>query len=285
MEFVAFHVGLGIDQAVHPNQTLEHENYLSMIDMMFASVRLFHPKAVRVMLSDRSTSFDRIHSRLDRLIRGDVDGSRLMLERTRAQWLYVQASAFEQPIVMLDSDILINESLAPVFQRSFDVALTWRENDEQPVNGGLMILNNQRPEMVRRFFEKFMSIYQEQYAEGQAAWFGDQLALRDCLGLKLKEFSRQDVIEVDGCRVLLLPCDIYNFSPDNRYEEIADGLPGKRVLHFKGERKRLMGPFWRAWLRPRHSWIPWVLYRAWRERAWLKQQQKVEVRQVRGGKK
>ena len=61
--------------------------------------------------------------------------------------------------------------------------------------------------------------------------------------------------EVDGCRILMLPCDTYNFSPDNRFAEVAAYRSDKVILHFKGERKRLMGPYWQAWLRPRSASI------------------------------
>ena len=63
--------------------------------------------------------------------------------------------------------------------------------------------------------------------------------------------EKKQVIDVDGCRVLLLPCDTYNFSPENKYKEICSALSEKVVLHFKGERKRLMPHFWKAWINSR----------------------------------
>jgi hypothetical protein len=188
-----------------------------------------------------------------------------MLERAMAQQRYVLASNMAVPMVLLDSDILLNGSLGSVFERNFDVALTWRPNHEMPINGGLIILNNARPEAAKTFFSKYVTVYRTKYA-GQARWFGDQLALRDCVGLRPEEMGEAEIVERDGCRLLLLPCDTYNFSPPNRYRSICCGLPEKVVLHFKGQRKRLMAPFWRAWLHPSRSASPWVQLIGWQAR-------------------
>ncbi len=276
LEFVTFHVALGSSKEVHPNQTLKHREYLSMIDMMFASARLFHPEAKTTVLTDPDTDFHGMEHSADRTVRSTIDNNRFMLERADAQSRYVQDSSFARPMVMLDSDILINAPLAPLFGRGFDVAVTWRDNADMPINGGLLILNNTRPDVAKRFFSRFTAIYREKYSD-QAAWFGDQLALRDCVGLGLADLAARETVEVDGCRILLLPCDTYNFSPDNRYGEICSELPGKVVVHFKGQRKRLMGPFWRAWLRSRHSYSPWVAFDGWRERRWLSRQSLLEM--------
>ncbi len=276
LEFVTFHVSLRTSEAVHPNQTLAHDEYLSMIEMMFASARLFHPGAATTVLTDARTELKLRRGVVDRVVRAGIDTSKLMLERANAQLRHVLDSDFRQPKVILDSDILVNASLEPVFDTDFDVAVTWREREDQPINGGFLILNNARPAVTKRFFERFTTIYRDRYSD-QAAWFGDQLALRDCVGLGPSAMAKHDLVEVDGCRVLLLPCDLYNFSPDNQYSEICTALPEKSVLHFKGERKRLMRPFWRAWLRPRSSYSPKAAFDGWRERRWLHEQAAFEM--------
>ena len=282
MEFITFHVALSADQAVHPNQTVAHAEYLGMVDMMFSSARLFHPHARRVVLSDLETSFDPVRDGIDSIDRSEMDPQKLMFERAQAQLRHVRASGFDRPMVIIDSDILVNGSLQPVFERDFDVALTWRgDNRDQPINGGLLILNNRRPAVSRRFFENYVRIYSERYADEKGDWFGDQLALRDALGLEVEQLAASEIVEVDGCRVLLLPCDTYNFSPSNQFTEIERDLGDKLILHFKGERKRLMRPYWRARLQPAHSWLPWVKFRGWREREWLRRQCSLEGRPAR----
>jgi hypothetical protein len=142
-------------------------------------------------------------------------------------------------LVLLDSDILVNGPLAPLLEQDFDVALTWRDNPEMPINGGFMVLQSRRPEDVRRFFRRYVQLYRARHA-ASSDWYGDQFALRDLLALPTDAFGRVDVVDVEGCRVRLLPCARYNFSPRNRTRAVLRPLHGPTVLHFNGSRKRLM---------------------------------------------
>ena len=270
LEFLTFHVELEAAAPVHPNKTMKHAEYMSMIDMMFTSAGFFHSQCVFTVLTDQVTNFNGSR-KISRLIRNSMDPSRLMLERTKSQLKYIISNDFSRPIVVLDSDILINRSLLPVISDDYDVALTWRASKRMPINGGFLILNNARPEVTKKFFERFASIYEDKYLDA-SDWFGDQLALRDCVGLGLSKYSSRIVVDNEGCRIRLLPCETHNFSPDNQFSQIGTPLPDKFVLHFKGERKRLMKPFWTAWLRPGQSLSPAAQFAGWRERRWLRHQ-------------
>jgi hypothetical protein len=274
MEFVTFHAWLRPEESGHPNQSLESAEQVQLIRLMTKSVRLWHPHSSMTLLTNARTASWRLPSHCKQVI-NEVIPKDLMLERAIAQERYVLASDMGAPMVLLDSDILLNGGLDAVFERTFDVALTWRPNHEMPINGGLIILNHERPEVAKGFLSRYVSVYRRTYA-GQARWFGDQLALQDCVGLRAEDMSEYQVVERDGCRLLLLPCSSYNFSPHNRYRAICSRLPDKSVLHFKGQRKRLMAPFWRAWLHPAHSSAPWVQYVGWRERRWIARQAEEE---------
>ncbi len=234
--------------------------------MMLQSALIFQKNSRQTILSDLHTDFAHLQSKY-RVVRKPISPDALMLERAALQHEYISRHDFSRPIVLIDSDILINGPLAPLFEKDFDVALTWRDNADMPINGGLIILNNRRPEITKRFFSKFTSIYNANHST-RAAWYGDQLALRDYVGLNVEEFKNKDIIEIDGCRILLLPCEIYNFSPDNRYGSITSDLATKTILHFKGQRKNLMPYFWHAWLRPKISFNPWwrIKARQWRKK-------------------
>lgn len=254
--FVSFHADrpAGIAGA-HPNANLDTAGYRRMLDLLFRSVRLTHPQAACVLLTDSSTRMQGIRGGVQR-IEGPVDHAALMLSRSRAQAEFVARSDFRRPLVLLDSDILLNGSLRPLFDEDFDVGVTWRPIKNMPLNGGLLVLHNRRPEVAKAFFARFLRTYVERFAgDGNGAWYGDQLALQECVGLSRQQLAQQTQVEKDGCRIRLLPCDTYNFSPENRLDAIADGLPDKLVLHFKGQRKRLMQPFWETFLAPRqHGW-------------------------------
>lgn len=282
-EFVTFHATPAAKE-VHPNQHLHASEYVSMINLMFASAELFHPGLKKTVLTAMNTQLEGLNCSAS-LLRFDLVSERLMLERTKAQLMHVRASSFERPMVILDSDILINASLAPIFKQDFDVALTWRPSINMPINGGLIVLNNLRPEAAKGFFERFLTMYQEKYAnEESAAWFGDQLALRDLVGLHHSQMSKQQIVSVDGCRILLLPCETYNFSPADRYGDICNKFTDKAVLHFKGQRKRLMHPFWEAQLFPRHSYSPRVQWSGYSMRRWLRERALAEALTADSGK-
>ena len=191
-----------------------------------------------------------------------------MLSRSLAQLDYINENALSRPLLLIDSDILVNRSLESLFCQDFDVALTWRHLKSAPINGGLIILNNRRPDVVRAFFRRFVMIFQQRYRH-KGQWFGDQLALRDLIGLSHHALSRAHILSIDGCRVLLLSCEDYNFSPDCRLSAIADPLEDKFILHFKGARKTLMERFWVTHLEPRELLWPFSKMAGFRARRQL----------------
>ena len=244
--------------------------------MLFRSARIFHRNVICTLLTDDQTNMDKLATVFQRRNYA-IDHQALMLSRSLAQFKYIDEFDFSHPLVLIDSDILVNGSIQSIFDEDFDVALTWRNNKLMPINGGMVILNNRRPDAVRNFFRRFISIYQASYSNSiNSHWYGDQLALRDLIDQGPEDFSDHKIIVVNGCRILLLSCDIYNFSPNNKYQEICSDLSGKIILHFKGERKRLMSHFWKAWIKSRASYLPWDWFQAWRERQWLLRQAFVE---------
>lgn len=248
MNFATFHVELEPTQGVHPNATMAASEYLEMIGLMSRSVRLIHPEAVVSVITDERSSFATLRGQID-VHRYPIDRAALMLERTAAQLRFIEEYAFDAPLVLLDSDILLNASLASVFERDFDVALTWRESADMPINGGLILLNNRRREAVLGFFRAFLARYRSEFAR-DGSWFGDQRALHALLGLESTAIAQLEQITVGDCRVLLLPCEQHNYSPANRAQAVRRRLVGRTVLHFKGERKRLMRLYWQAHLLP-----------------------------------
>jgi hypothetical protein len=278
-EFVSFHAdrpaGAG---EVHPNANLGSASYMRMLDLLYRSARLFHPGAACTLLTDASTQVRGIRGKVRRFDQ-PIDHASLMLSRSKAQLACVDASTFDRPLVLLDSDILLNGSLQPVFEEDFDVGLTWRASRTMPINGGLLVLHNRRPEVARAFFRKFVALYVERYgSDNNASWYGDQLALHDLVGLTHQQMQATDLVVKDGCRIRLLPCDRFNFSPDNRLAAIVDGLPEKAVLHFKGQRKRLMEPFWTAFLQWRESFWPWAARQGRRAQQVLRDEAAAEER-------
>jgi hypothetical protein len=273
--FVTFHVDvstLSSVDPVHPNANLQHDEYLSMIDLMFRSARLFHREATFTMLTNSTARFAKISESFVR-IDSDVRPEHIMLDRMRAQTEFAQSYDFSRPVILLDTDIIINRQLDELLAQDFDVGLTWRD-EKMPINGGVIILNNRRPDAVRQFLTQVYKIYTELYAE-QGKWFGDQLALHKYLNLNIQDMKNCPTVEVDGVRILFLPCETYNFSPENDITSIQTGLQDKLLLHFKGPRKLLMKLFWDADLLPKTR-----LSLVDRVRSWLARRKIARTRKV-----
>ena len=213
------------------------------IQTMFASARRFHSQCRQVILSDRGTVFPS-HPDTD-IIRYDLDAESPMMSRSIAWLRYVKEA--EEHTIFLDSDILINGDLSPVFDYDFDVSLTYRDEDKWPINAGINFAHGQRIDGAARFHRRWLQRFRSHH-HGRGVWGGDQDALREMFSAL--DFARDDIFchDLDGIKVLFLPCSTYNFSTAMQCE--MDGhYPHKKVLHFKGRRKPHLFPYWRRYIK------------------------------------
>ncbi len=214
------------------------------IRTMFASARRFHSQCRQVILSDRGTIFPP-HPDTD-IIRYDLDSENPMMSRSIAWLDYIKEAAGH--MIFLDSDILINGDLSRVFDYDFDVSLTYRNEDKWPINAGINFAHGRRIDGAARFHRRWLRRFRGQH-HGSSVWGGDQDALREIFSAV--DFARDDIFchDLDGIKVLFLPCSIYNFSTSMECE--MDGhYPEKKVLHFKGRRKPHLFPYWRTYIKP-----------------------------------
>lgn len=217
------------------------DGYRRMMHMLFESIRRSNPGSECLILTDQKTQqLDGLGA--DRIIRFDVDVQSLMLARMEAQIDYLRHHVDADGAILLDSDMLVVEPLAPVFEGSFSVGVTHRDDEkEMPYNGGIYFVRKERlPEAVR-FFERMLEIYQEKYRE-YAAWWGDQLALRDAV-VEFQEQSQDRVVRV-------FPCATFNYSPayGSVYKDVLRAPSRAAVWHFKGSRKLAMRVYAKSYL-------------------------------------
>jgi hypothetical protein len=222
-----------------------------MIDLLFRSTSIFHPDSKRVVLTDHATEFSNLKNSVD-IQRFSIDPTRITFSKLVAQINYLEDFDFSSSVVLLDSDILINSNLDDVFEKDFDVAVTYREyHKEMPINAAVILLKRGKKQQALDFLQTLYCCYRDKYPDD--AWFGDQYALIDTIGQENYLQRCSDIVNANGIKVLLLPCDLYNFSPDDaapaiRFSSIALELKDKKVIHFKGERKKLMTVYWQAYL-------------------------------------
>ncbi len=259
ISFATFHVDPQKDSDAILKSNVKNEgDYSLLIDLMFRSASIFHQNCQRVVLTDFQTNLGYLDKSIQaHRIKIDPNGVPLMFSRLVAQIDYIKSNNFSSDMVFLDSDILINANLESIFEKEFDIALTIRDLDIMPVNWGVMLVSQNAGQHVIKFFEKILTIFKEKYFTGDVFW-RDQYALMDAIGRDSFFNRSSDIICIDGVKILLIPCNTYNFSPDNHlskstFSSIAFELKQKQIIHFKGERKKLMYPYWKCYLSHREQ--------------------------------
>jgi hypothetical protein len=247
LHFVTFHADLSrTDESAHPHTELAQRQYVRMIEMLFVSARRAHPKSRCTVLTTRGTNLDDLPKWINR-VDCEAGADTLMRDRMAAQISFLDLDSFDLPMVLIDSDVLVTRPLSDVFAQDFDVGLTWREVDTMPFNGGVLFLNNVRPDAVRSFFKAVFDIYNARHLH-RSKWFGDQTAIAEFVGLGVEQVAAAPQVTKEGVRVLFLPCETYNYSPENEMSAIRTPLGDKAILHFKGARKALMHCYFDAYL-------------------------------------
>jgi hypothetical protein len=199
------------------------------------------PGAKTILLTDERTPLGALPANVE-VVRCSVDRDRVVHSRLLAHIDYLRDRAGESAVVFLDPDVIVNADLTPLLAEEFDVALTYRDLPQMPINDGVIVINARAARAGLRFLNRVRSIYDRHCAD-DPYWFGSQRALIAALGTRFAD-RRSDLIRVRRCRVRLLPCEQWNFSPEPDQHAIAAELGDKYILHFKGERKPLMPLYW-----------------------------------------
>jgi len=184
---------------------------------MVASVKAAMPGAEIVQMTDQVTA---PVPGVDSVVRHEWDGAKLMIFRI------AHLAALERAAcVILDTDVIVQRSLAPVFEQAFDVALTVRHEPvktfdktrdlaaEMPYNTGVMF--SREPRFWKAALECCRGLPEKQHD-----WWGDQVSVKA-------------VADSGQFNVLELPCDVYNYSPSTESEDVG----ARHVVHYKGARK------------------------------------------------
>lgn len=159
------------------------------------------------------------------------DGERLMTYRLRHL-----AALPKGDVVTLDTDLIVQKDLRPVFHRPFAVALTKRKG---PIYGGDgKDITEAMPYNAGVCFTKTPDFWRDCYAwiqeqsEALQTWYGDQYAL--------KHFAQKyDALDLD--------CGHWNYTPGTAREDVS----AKAIVHYKGNRKQWMVDRWRSQTTPR----------------------------------
>ncbi|KAL2940799.1 putative cytochrome P450 6a20 [Bienertia sinuspersici] len=137
--------------------------------------------------------------------------------------------------IFTDSDVAVVDDLGQLFDKypSFHLALTFRNNKDQPLNSGFIAVRGTAEGLQRAkvFLENVLEAYTTKYMKA-SRMLGDQLALawvvRSHPSFDARRFSKPVAFseEINGASILFLPCASYNWTPP------------------EGSRKRLMLEAW-----------------------------------------
>ena len=184
--------------------------------IMCRSVRKWMPEATLLHMTDRSTP------RIDGCLRQEMpyDGERLMTYRLR------HLAVPKKPMIVLDTDVVVQADLEPVFDQKFDVALTKRHGRIMYNGTDIVPL---MPWNTGVMFSKSRAFWREcaescaKAPEKIQQWWGDQVSVK---------------LAVDSCRykVLELPVEKFNYTPATESEDVS----ARYVVHYKGPRKQWM---------------------------------------------
>ena len=195
--------------------------------LMVRSVKRSMPSAHVVQMTDDASP---IVPGVDWSLHKPYDGERLMTYR-----LEHLADAPPGPMVVLDTDVIVQRDLSPLFLEKWDVCLTERTGpilDKSgtdvaklyPYNTGVML---------SRSSSFWSDCYEwcKRASDELQRWYGDQAAV---------------VAMAGKYETSTLPCDPFNYSPGRPNEDLKD----KVVVHFKGRRKEWMPAYAARHLRP-----------------------------------
>ncbi|KAK8935591.1 hypothetical protein KSP39_PZI013658 [Platanthera zijinensis] len=238
------------------------ERSIAILKTFINFIQVSMPRSTIFLLTDPATvlPIDRKNVTLFPIL-GDYSRGQLMLQRirfyinfleSRLQLKYEMQNSVNH-YIFSDSDVAIIDDLGHLFQNypDFHLALTFRNNKDQPLNSGFIAVRGTHDgiQKTKIFLEEVLEVYSSKYIKA-SRMLGDQFALawvvRSHLPFAAEHFQKPETFsgQINGASVLFLPCAIYNWTPPEGAGQFH-GMPlDVQVLHFKGSRKRLMLESW-----------------------------------------
>jgi len=169
---------------------------------------------------------------------------------------YITREINTRPIVMLDCDNELKKPINHLFEADFDIATVFRfaqmrTSGRQDYCGGLIALNNKRPDIIRKFWIEWINktaLWEEKDLERfpdslrfdgwNRSWLGVQSCLNQILLPECNQgdpekdehkISPGDIYETNGYKVMPLDRRVYGALPRDSEDAC--------VIHYKGKTK------------------------------------------------
>ncbi|KAL3829566.1 hypothetical protein ACJIZ3_018368 [Penstemon smallii] len=242
------------------------ERSMAILNIFVNFIQVTMPQSNVIILTDPTAEIP-LHRDMVTIqpIQGEYSRDKLMLQRIRSYIAFLETrleklTVMQEKVshfIFTDSDIAVVHDLGRIFTDypSFDLALTFRNNKEQPLNSGFIAVRGTAEGLQRgkAFLQEVLKIYSTKFMKA-SRMLGDQLALAWVVTshpkFDIKRFSKREAFldKIGGASVLFLPCSSYNWTPPEGAGQFH-GMPlDVKVVHFKGSRKRLMLESWNYFL-------------------------------------
>ncbi|XP_059633970.1 uncharacterized protein LOC132276529 isoform X2 [Cornus florida] len=207
------------------------ERSMAILNVFVNFVQMTMPQSNIIILTDPASKLPLHRNRVSIYpIQGEYSRDKLMLQRIRSYITFLEARLEEHSqsqghinhYIFTDSDVSVVDDLGQIFYNypNIHLALTFRNNKEQPLNSGFIAVRGTPDGMLRAkvFLQEVLKVYGSKYMKA-SRMLGDQLALawvvRSHPHFDAKRFARPQafVEDISGASVLFLPCAIYNWTP------------------------------------------------------------------------
>ena len=245
-EIVCFHAQLSAERG-----SVAKPLDVQMINILWRSARAHNRLCQLTVLTDPGTEFPGLDPAITvhRNARRDVG---LLLSRIMSQADYVDQHQFQHPLVVLDNDIIINGTIGSVFDEDFDVAVAFRRQKKSPINSGVVLLHNRRPDAVKAFANQQLAVFVERFGH-LAQWWGDQASLNAMIEVP-RDIPVPSTVELHGAKVRLLDYMVWNRSPIRTWAQVLFPKRRTKILHFKSARRKPdMIRFYQRWFESRRA--------------------------------
>jgi len=229
-------------------KNLRSVDYFQMIRYLYDTlsrvsldVEKFTMKDIKFLINtDKKTGFE---SRFDpdRLFQNDLSNLPLIESKVVAETNAV--IAIEGKLVLCGCDHLVRRDIHRLFEidKDFDIAIPIRK--QKKVNNAIVIVNDRKPDLVRKFFIKRKELYYKLSKENSRKnwdWYGDQIVydyyLDEFRG-KDRRYPKHTKVKKDGLTFLLFEYGSEYISTSDGYLYNANSV----IIDFKGtDRKRLL---------------------------------------------
>lgn len=232
-------------------------DYVPVLQHGFDIARSFNPDCRIIFVTNEGDATDFVSADVV-VVRLPLKPHHLMYERVVAVNAYMQSQAFASDTVLLDGDAFVNRPLKPVFRLPFDVAVTYRNGEnEMKINEGVIFVAHRSGLAVRGFFRRYLATYEILCADPVVLrlygdirrWRGGQLSLSTIAHIP-GVISEIDGRDIAGAWVRYLDSGSYNYFLRPGATISIATLQRKYILHLKGSDKKnvhAVAAFQRGW--------------------------------------